>query len=133
LSEDGICSVSLDYNGLLTVTSQSLSIDFPILDDPVLIVTMPNPSTKLIDAAFITFYWLITIFALAVGFMIVLSTADCLSKPERKEFRFTPLRQPESILNLQKDEDVVYATLRKINQAITFRLSLNSPLASILC
>jgi hypothetical protein len=40
-----------------------------------------------------------------------------------------PLRQPESLKNLEKDEDVVYATLRNINQAVTFRLAQSSPLA----
>ena len=94
---------------------------------------MPAPGPKLRDAGLITFYWLLTYFALFVGLIIILSKADCLSKPERQEIRKISLRQPKTIKELQQEEDSVYCTLRDINQAVTFRLSLNSPIASLLC
>jgi hypothetical protein len=84
---------------------------------------MLKPSFHIKVAGYISVYWIISIFTLFVGFFILLSNLDCLKKPERINPRLTPLRVPDSIEELKIEEDIVYETLKKINQAFTFKLT----------
>jgi len=126
----GGCDSVLALESAITNPNKTL-LKLPILDDPVVLLTMLNPGFHLRVAGYITTYWVISIFTLFVGFYILLSTAPCLSKTERNDPRLTPLKDPPNLEELIIESDAVYDTLKKVNDAFTFRIA--SPLSMILC
>jgi hypothetical protein len=88
-TENG-CDSVLTLDKKINNLSKS-SIKLPILDDPVVLLTMLNPGYHLRVAGYITVYWVISIFTLFVGFYLLISKADCLSKKDTRYSRLTKL------------------------------------------
>ena len=120
---DGSCLAAIDYNYLDTLGSNSLTsttdlFRLPILDDPVLTITLPQYGQAMVQSILVASYWFVGVFAYFVIFILFITSREKFRKPIRADIRTTPL----SIKNRQSvalfappEEDVVYAGIRKAN------------------
>jgi len=75
-------------------------VALPILDDPVLHITVPQYRYNLFNVFMITAYWFVSIFA-GLGLVVTLFLrSDVLSKPIRQDVRQTALRKPSNMKSL---------------------------------
>ena len=104
----GSCLASLDYSykgkiqsdlrrrldsgtEILQSSTGAEVLPLPILDDPVLSVTMPQYGQAFIQSVVVFAFWVVGIYGLFVLFFLLVTSPEKFSKPERADVRTTPL------------------------------------------
>ena len=90
---DGSCMAAANYGELYVQENQEGydSISLPILDDPVLSVTLPQYGQVVGQSIYVVVQWLAGCFAYFVIFALLITRCEKCKKPERADIRTTPL------------------------------------------
>ena len=91
-----------------------------------------------------TLWWIVGLGGVSFFALLFFSRNEFFQKPDRLNVRDTPLykaigrasrrdKRTEYEIDELPQEDVVYSGIRRLSQTLTCRLSLNEPLAMMVC
>ena len=106
-------------------------IPMPLLDDPVVHAAIFPNFNLVLNSFAVAFYWLTGVYILFVGWTVIGFRNETVAKPRRVNARISPVELDKKYQKIMKAEtireDFVYASMRRMNAAVTGRMAVDSP------